>query len=148
MGNEIEKLIEGELNRIPDQIKPFLHKADADVEAKTFMTLGLMAYAYGRAFEELAESALMQWPKKDFIIQPMVYLARHSMDVHLKKTIKDYQGHPDDRTPIDHHSLMKLWNLLTKSLSDAGYVKDDEYAGYRYDPKAERSRRSRRLRTI
>lgn len=130
MGEKIEKLVDAELNLIPAVVKPFLHKADADVEAKNFMTMGFMAYAYGKAFDELAEPALAEWPKRDFITQPMVYLARHSMELHLKKTIKDYQDHLGDRTVTDHHSLLKLWNLMTKLIADAGYVKDDVYAKY------------------
>jgi hypothetical protein len=91
VGEKIEKLVDGELNLIPAVVKPFLHKADADVEAKNFMTMGFMAYAYGKAFDELAEPALAEWPKRDFITQPMVYLARA---LYGAPSQKDDQGLP------------------------------------------------------
>jgi hypothetical protein len=130
MGENIQKLVERKLDLIPQEVKPFLNNADGDVEARNFTTMGFMAYAYGQAFEELAEPALAQWPKRDFMTQPMVYLARHSMELHLKRTIGHYQKHLGDKTPTDHHSLLKLWYLMTKLVRDAGYIKDDEYGNY------------------
>lgn len=59
-----------------------------------------MAYAYGRAFEELAEPGLALWPKRDDLMQPMVYLARHSMELQLKRAIKDYQDYVGDKSAI------------------------------------------------
>ena len=108
MGEKIQSLIDKELNLIPQDIKLFMNKADSDVEARNFMTMGFMGYAYGRACEDLAETALAEWPKKDFVTQPMVYLARHSMELHLKRTIAHYQEFLGDDTPTDHHSLLKL----------------------------------------
>jgi hypothetical protein len=95
------------------------------------MNLGYMAYAYGRAFTEFADGALDDWPKKNYIVQPTVYLARHSMELYLKWAITEYQDYLGDHThKTDHHSLTKLWNTLVKLLAAAGAPTDDEYSRY------------------
>jgi len=75
MEDRIAALVDGELDRVPSQLKPFMEKAGKDdLDQQVMMTLGCMAYAYGRAFEEFAIEAVKAWPKKDYIAQPMCYL--------------------------------------------------------------------------
>jgi hypothetical protein len=71
---------------------------------------------------------LDDWPKKNYIVQPMVYLARHSMELYLKWAINEYQNFlGDDAEKADHHNLTKLWNTLVKLLIAAGAPTDNEY---------------------
>ena len=132
MEDRIAALVGGELDRVPSQLRPFMEKAGKDdPDQKVMMTLGYMAYAYGRAFEEFATEAVKEWPKKDYIAQPICYLARHSMELRLKWAVGAYQDYLGGQTTkTDHHNLMKLWNTLTKLLSDAGAPADDEYTTY------------------
>jgi hypothetical protein len=131
MANKVRTLVEAELGRIPAQLKPFIQKGAKDDPDQIFMKLGYMAYAYGRAFTEFAEDALDDWPKKNYIVQPMVYLARHSMELYLKWTIHEYQEFLGDYSEkTDHHSLAKLWNTLVKLLAAASAPTYDEYSQY------------------
>jgi hypothetical protein len=131
MGSKIDALVQGELGKIPSQLTSFIEQAARNDPNKISMTWEYMAYAYGRAFTEFAETALDDWPKKDYIVQPMVYLARHSMELYLKRVILGYQEYLGDRADaIDHHSLTKLWNTLVKLLAAAGAPTDDEYSKY------------------
>ncbi len=75
-----------------------------------------MAYAYGRAFEELAEPGLALWPKRDDLMQPMVYLARHSMELQLKRAIKDYQDYVGDKSAIATRRI-KAYPMLRSTRS-------------------------------
>jgi hypothetical protein len=75
-------------------------------------------------------AALNDWPKKDYIAQPMCYLTRHSIELWLKHAIKEYQEFlGDNSTGTDHHGVMKLWNALTTLRSAAG-AEDGDYAKY------------------
>src|ERR1043166_659256 len=97
MEDRIETLVEGELDQVPSQLRPFMEKAGKDdFDQHAMMNLGYMAYAYGRAFEEFAIDAIKDWPKKDYIAQPMCYLARHSMELHLKAAVTVYQEYLGD----------------------------------------------------
>jgi hypothetical protein len=131
MEEKLDELVRPELDHVPGHLKPFFSKAQkGDLDGQIMMTMGYMAYAYGRAFEEFAVGALKEWPKKDYIAQPMCYLARHSMELWLKRAIKEYQEFLGDRSAdVDHHNLMKLWNTLTKLRSAAG-VEESDYAKY------------------
>jgi hypothetical protein len=127
MADKIRELLEGEWGRIPAKLKPFIEAAAEHDPDQISMTLGYMAYAYGRAFTEFAAGALDDWPKKNYIVQPMVYLARHSMELYLKWAIGAYQDFLGDFTEkADHHNLARLWNTLIKLLAAAGAPTEDE----------------------
>jgi hypothetical protein len=129
MGKRVDALTVGEVGQMPAQLKQFIQKGAQDDPDQIFMKLGYMAHAYGSAFTQLAESALEDWPKKNYIVQPMVYLARHSMELYLKWAIREYQEFLGDYSEkSDHHNLMKLWNSLTKLLTAAGAPTDTEYS--------------------
>src|SRR4051794_15850300 len=129
MEDRIAALVGNELDRVPSQLKPFMERAGTDdPDQQVMMTLGYMAYAYGRAFEEFAVEAAKDWPRKDYLAQPICYLARHSMELYLKWAVGTYQDYlGDGSAKTDHHNLMKLWNTLTRLLDDAGSPADDEY---------------------
>ncbi|MGH6673530.1 MAG: hypothetical protein ACRECV_16380 [Xanthobacteraceae bacterium] len=131
MEDKPDALVRAELDHVPVHLKPFFAEAQKeDFDDQIMMTMGYMAYAYGRAFEEFAVGALNAWPKKDYIAQPMCYLARHSMELWLKHAIKEYQEFLGDYSAdIDHHNLMKLWNALMELRSAAG-AEESDYAKY------------------
>jgi Domain of unknown function (DUF4145) len=125
--DKVRRLVESELGRLPVESKPFFEKAAKHDPDQSFMNLSYMAYAYGRAFTEFAEGALDNWPKKQYIVQPMVYLARHSIELNLKWAISEYQNFLEDRSEkTSHHNLTKLWNTLVKLRASAGAPIDDK----------------------
>jgi hypothetical protein len=125
---DIQKLVEKEVERIPQNLKPVFERATKEDIDQISMTMSYMAYAYGKGFTEYAERALDDWPKKDYIIQPMVYLARHSMELYLKWAINEYQNYLGDFSEkTDHHGLIKLWNTLIKLMEKAGAPTDTDY---------------------
>jgi hypothetical protein len=126
MADKVRSLVEAELGQLPAKLIPIFEKAAKDDPDQIFMNLNYMAYAYGRAFTEFAEGALDDWPKKNYIVQPMVYLARHSMELYLKWAISEYQHFLGDYSEkTDHHNLRKLWNALVKLRAAAGTPIDD-----------------------
>ncbi len=126
---DIEKLVEAEFKAIPDNVKPVFERATKDDIDQIMMTMSYMAYAYGKGFTEYAERALDDWPKKNYVIQPMVYLARHSMELYLKWAISEYQDYLGDfGEKTDHHGLLKLWNSLIKLMEKAGAPTDTDFS--------------------
>jgi hypothetical protein len=126
---DIEKLVEKEVEKIPQNLKPVFARAKQEDIDQISMTLSYMAYAYGKGFTEYAERALDDWPKKGYIIQPMVYLARHSMELHLKWAIDEYENYLGDYSEeTDHHGLIKLWNSLIKLMEKAGAPTDTKFS--------------------
>jgi hypothetical protein len=45
MADKVQALVEGELERVPAQLKPFIQEGEKDDPDQIFMTLGYMAYA-------------------------------------------------------------------------------------------------------
>ena len=126
---DIQKFVEKEVEKIPQNLKPVFARATKEDTGQISMTMSYMAYAYGKGFTEYAARALDDWPKKDYIIQPMVYLARHSMELYLKWAINEYQDYLGDYSEeTDHHGLIKLWNSLIKLMEKAGAPTDSEYS--------------------
>lgn len=126
---DIQKLVEKEVEKIPQNLKPVFARAKPEDTDQISMTLSYMAYAYGKGFTEYVERALDDWPKKDYIIQPMVYLARHSMELHLKWAIDEYERYlADYNEETYHHGLIKLWNSLTKLMEKAGAPTDTKFS--------------------
>lgn len=124
---DIQKLVETEIAKIPQNMKPVFERAAHEDTDQITMTLSYMAFAYGKAFTNYAEIALDDWPKKSYIIQPMVYLARHSMELYLKWAIGAYEEFTgDDSEETNHHGLVKLWNSLIKLMEKAGAPTDTQ----------------------
>lgn len=126
---DIQKLVEKGSRKNSSELKPVFERATKEDIDQISMTISYMAYAYGKGFTEYAERALDDWPKKDYIIQPMVYLARHSMELYLKWAINEYQNYLGDFSEkTDHHGLIKLWNTLIKLMEKAGAPTDTDYS--------------------
>ena len=57
---------------------------------------------------------------------PLFFLARHSLELHLKETAKVFaMGREVD---LGGHGLAQLWTQLLRLMNDEGYSTDDEYA--------------------
>jgi hypothetical protein len=95
-----------ELERIPLKFRRFLHK-EAPPSAGT-QSFSFYAFGYTQALQEMVTVALRRWPAGDYMRMPLFYLARHSLELHLKQTIEVFaRGAPVDLTG---HGLAQLWD--------------------------------------
>jgi hypothetical protein len=135
---------DSELERIPGRIRRFLFREQAPSNAA--QSFAFYAYGYTRAFEEMVSVALQRWPGGDYMRMPLFFLARHSLELHLKGTIRVFSE--VDEVKFSDHGLAKLWTRLLAVINNNGYDTDDEYADYcgqlvnhihEYDPSGETS---------
>jgi hypothetical protein len=71
-----------------------------------------------------------KWPGRDFLAMPLFYLARHSIELHLKEAILFYAEHNPRQPDLEGHRLMSLWNQLQEYMRGVGYNKEDEWTSY------------------
>jgi hypothetical protein len=117
---------DSELERIPDRIRRFLFCEQAPSNAT--QSLAFYAYGYTRAFEQLVDVALQRWPSGDYMRMPLFFLARHSLELHLKEAIRLFSM--VDEVKFSDHRLAKLWTQLLVAIKSNGYETGDEYADY------------------
>jgi len=117
---------DSELERIPGRIRRFLFREQAPSDAT--QSLAFYAYWYTRAFEEMVSVALQRWPGGDYMRMPLFFLARHSLELHLKEAIRVFSEVDDVK--FSDHGLAKLWTRLLAVINNNGYNTDDEYADY------------------
>lgn len=96
---------------IPTKFERFLHreKAPSTAEHTTF----LYAYAYERAFEELAQAARAHW-HNGILRAPLFFLARHSIELHLKAAIKEFESYTGEDIKECGHNIWELWRELQR----------------------------------
>src|SRR6266403_5225611 len=68
-----------------------------------------VAYTYSRAFDELARKAFDAGHRGSNLSTPLLFLARHSIELALKSTILEYAETDDVAPKIDGHDLVSLW---------------------------------------
>jgi hypothetical protein len=61
---------------------------------------------------------------------PLFLLARHSIELHLKDTIREYAKTDDMPADLGTHNLMWLWNQLGTYMERYGIPADDEWGVY------------------
>ncbi len=116
-----------EIERVPVKVRKFLHRDEPPSYAKTWE---FFSYGYGWAFDELAKKALETWPSRDYLAMPLFFLARHSIELHLKDTILEYARTDDTPPDLGTHGLIQLWNQLRKYMERYGIPADDEWGVY------------------
>lgn len=123
-GSTVLSLIEGELKRIPDKLQPFLARGepyDGDVQS-----WGYFAHAYSVAFERLALDVLSHPRHLTYLKIPLLSLARHSVELHLKWALDECgQG---DVPPS--HDLGRLLSELFASMALVGILSDGSWEDY------------------
>lgn len=107
-----------EVHEPPSKLIRFLHQEPPP--AVWTQTLGLYAHGYDAAFDRLVMMAIEVWPRMDYLQFPIFLLARHSIELHLKKVIADVSAHngtPAD--PVANHGLLALWDFAFAQLKKA-----------------------------
>ena len=92
---------------------------------------------------------LEQWPNRQYLVLPLFYLARHSIELHLKDAILEFAKTDDVMPDLEGHGLMQLWNQFKDYMDRWGTPADDEWGVYieklmnhlhQHDPDGERFR--------
>jgi hypothetical protein len=119
MSTTVDELVKGEFDRLPDQLKPFvLPKYEGTT---IYMLPEEMAQSYGKSFVKLAGELLDPGPQQSFLSLPTLFLARHSMELHMKWAIEEFQGlYLLYEYDCAGHDLKEHWNALVSLASSAG----------------------------
>jgi len=107
-----------EIDRVPKQLRKFLKPTDTVRFEGNWVHF---AYGYEQVFKILAKEVREKWPGRDFLAMPLFYLARHSIELHLKEAILFYSQQHSRPPEIEGHRLMSLWNQLLGYVQGLGH---------------------------
>jgi hypothetical protein len=110
---------------LPQKFEKFLIQRPPDMSDE--QSLHFYAFSYERAFEQLAEKARERWPGGGLLQLPLFYLARHSIELHLKWAIDEFVKYTNDRHVDSGHNLLVLWNELNRQFEVSGMPSSDEW---------------------
>lgn len=140
-------LTESEILKIPKRMRRFL-----ETDAGPSMgepTWSYYAYGFSAGFEQLAALAWKEWPRREYLRIPVLYLCRHSMELSLKAAIDECSRHTFAGSILEGHNLHVLWKELLKQIARGGFLVDDEWTQHcerliahihQFDPSGERFR--------
>jgi hypothetical protein len=119
-------LFDQEIHNIPENMRRFLVRDGAhSTYAKTWE---YFANAYGRAFDELAELILRDWPNRNHMDEAVFFLCRHSIELSIKNSILGCSE--PDVPEIAGHNLLNLWNQLQAIMAKHGFEEPDEWTAH------------------
>ena len=122
-----ELLEEVEKWSAPKRFKDFFSKEREDTLSRSDHTFRYFAVSYEKAFELLAEWALDRWGVGGVLHPPILYLARHSIELHLKLAIDEYVEYTGRSVEASGQQLVPLWNELKRQFELAGMPDLDEW---------------------
>jgi hypothetical protein len=126
MADEFSRLAEeaGAFN-IPKRMEKFLLREAPPSPSE--QTWDFYAFAYEHGFRMLAEKALERWRGGGFVQLPMFYLARHSIELSLKRVIFEFSEYTGEASPECGHNLLKLWDEMRRQFSLGGMPEMEEW---------------------
>ncbi|ANV25560.1 hypothetical protein BJF92_00595 [Rhizobium rhizosphaerae] len=90
---------------------------------------GYYAFAFDRAFEIMAEDYCRRYPSQEYLLIPLMQLARHSMELALKHALNECTFFANAPLKTDGHSLIVLYDRLNDFLLEKGMIEgDDEWS--------------------
>src|SRR5277367_1499914 len=123
---DFAKIIEEIQNfKVPQRFEKFLIRGEPASHSE--QTLEYYGFAYEQAFNTLAERSLDRWHSGGFLTLPLFYLARHSIELSLKRAIAGFAEYTREDPPDCGHSLMRLWNELKRQFGVAKMPEIDEW---------------------
>lgn len=127
MTDSISKIIEEIQNwKVPKRLEIFLIRERTPSNSE--QTLGFYAFSYSMTFSCLAESVQEKWRGGGFMQLSLFYLARHSIELHLKWAIEEFVNYTRDHQPEDlNHHLLNLWNELKRQCALAEIPDSDDW---------------------
>jgi hypothetical protein len=104
-----EQQLESEIMQVPERVRRFLFKEDAPSAQE--QSWGYYAHGYSFAFDELAEMALREWPRREYLRLPVFFLGRHSMELAIKEAIVSYEPHTSQTALLKGHGLSPIGSV-------------------------------------
>jgi hypothetical protein len=101
---------------IPTKMERFLHREAPPSTSER--TLSYFAFSYELAFNHLAGSIRERWHTNGLMQAPLFYMARHSMELHLKWAIEEFESYTGEKSKDYGHSLLDLWHELNRQQFD------------------------------
>lgn len=108
---------------IPTRLEKFLARERPPSEAE--QTLAYYSYSYELAFRQLAASAKARWRSNGLFQGPLFYLARHSIELHLKYALEQFAAFTGEEVRNGGHDLLVLWNELKRQFQLAQLPAED-----------------------
>jgi hypothetical protein len=85
------------------------------------------AFTYERAFEQLARKAYDDGIRGMHLIEPLFFLAHHSMELALKATISEFAQIDEVPPQLTGHRLLDLWDQLYDVMERYGSPPNDHW---------------------
>jgi hypothetical protein len=86
-----------------------------------------VSYSYSRAFEALARKAFDEGARGGNLGNPLLFLARHSIELELKSAIVEYSETDDTSPELAGHNLVALWKHLCGYMERWGVPANDDW---------------------
>jgi hypothetical protein len=90
-------------------------------------TWAYFAFSYERAFEQLARKAYEDGTRGMHLIEPLFFLARHSIELALKATIAEFAQIDETAPNLLGHKLLDLWEQLYAVMDRYGSPPNDDW---------------------
>jgi hypothetical protein len=90
-------------------------------------TWSYFAFTYEKAFERLARTAYEDGARGMQLIEPLFFLARHSIELALKATIAEFAKIDDAAPQLVGHRLLDLWDQLYAVMDRYGSPPNDNW---------------------
>ncbi|QND71394.1 hypothetical protein [Tardiphaga robiniae] len=110
---------------LPQKFERFLVPRPPDMSDE--QSLHFYAFSYERAFEQLAERASERWPGGGLLQLPLFYLARHSIELHIKWVIDEFGKYTGEAGLTSGHDLLALWREMQRQFVIAGMPAEEEW---------------------
>jgi hypothetical protein len=142
-----EKIVTDSLEKVSGPFRAYLTHSSHEYWQSTRWSY--FAYGYSEAFGVLANEVIRAFPNRDYLMMPLLLLARHSVELSLKSAIRFYSQKLYEACSSDGHSLIQLWGELQRLLVVAGYPIDDDWTVacgkhvdhlHQFDPSGDRFR--------
>ncbi|MEN2711551.1 hypothetical protein ACQKOH_00020 [Sphingomonas sp. NPDC092331] len=88
------------------------------------------AYGYDAAFRELFETAWQAWPRRDYLVEPVIFTGRHALELAMKDAADRLSWHTGELVKFLGHSLSERWEELLRQLRLAEYSTLDEWTAH------------------
>ncbi|QND70825.1 hypothetical protein [Tardiphaga robiniae] len=124
MGDPFEDFYD-EIDNLGSDFAKFIHPREFGERWEGTWTY--FAFSYDRAFEQLGRKAYEDGSRGMHLIEPLFFLARHSIELALKATIVDFAQIGEVTPQLTGHKLLDLWDQLYAVMDRYGYPPNDDW---------------------
>ncbi|QQO19446.1 hypothetical protein JJB98_05785 [Bradyrhizobium diazoefficiens] len=127
MGDFLDILNEASTFETLTKLEHFLHREPPP--SMSDQTLSFFAYSYEVTFREMAVALKARWRHNGSLQAPLFYVARHSIELHLKWAIEEFVSYTGDPGKDCGHNLLDLSNELKRQQFDLAALRRVRRAG-------------------